>query len=226
MSLITLIVNALKNNTINEKLIAFVNKTLEFIVPQNLKGTTDYLNLKDKNIYLEISDLNLIYQLKFADKVEVEQLKNSEPLSSDLLIKLTRPSIISLVNKTQDFETLLKQEKLKIEGDNKLLISLINFTSRVDFSVENVLSKYIGDVPAYIATNAGKKANEFLTNLITFIDDANVNRFSNKSLDSDDPFRDDSQVKASNVNNPIADLIENKLPNAKQVFDSFIKQIK
>lgn len=227
MNLVSIFFNFIKNDIVNDKIVAFANQTLDFIVPENLKNTSDYLNLRNKNIYFNVTDLNLFYRLNFSDQVELSRVSEIDQHKVDLLIKTSQYSIASLVNKNEDVESLIKQNKLNIEGDNALLISLINFASRVDFSSENVLSKYIGDVPAYFVTRAGKQANKLLGNVASFVNDANVHQFSNTSSTNADPFRDDSlEANKENKTNPIQDLIENKLPNAKQILNSFIKQIK
>ncbi|WP_222987495.1 SCP2 sterol-binding domain-containing protein [Psittacicella hinzii] len=225
MNFISILFGAIKNDFVNERLVTFANQTIDYLVADNLKNTSDFLSLKDKNLYFCIEDLNLTYKAEIADKISVKKVDHIE--NSDLLITAKQSAVLSLINRQEDFEELIKENKLSIEGDNKYLINILNLSSRVDLSAENILSYYIGDVPAHLISKAGQHINRTVNNLVTFINDSNLNSYSNKSQDefNNDPFRDDS-IKDNKTNGSLLAGIENKLPNIKLVLDDLLKQIK
>lgn len=220
MNFISLVFLLIKNDSINQKLLSLINQPLLEIVEEPVKATDDYRNLLNKQVLIQLKDLHQTYKLSFTQNITLSKVDFNEP--ADLVIGFEQNTLEELVNKSSDFENLIKSEKITIVGDTQLLISLVNLSSRVDLSLENILSKFIGDVPAYFVNQVGERVKNATQGLSTFVQEMQTQIFSNKSVSSDDPFRDDSQPQAKRKINPLQELVENKLPTVKNLVDHLL----
>ena len=113
---------------------------------QNDWMQTKLVSHKDKIVVIEISGFKIIF------KVEGNgQLKSiDESKEFDCVIKLTINDFINqLVNK--------KNGKISVEGDLGLANQVSQVLKKIEWDVEEDLSKYIGDIPAIHATRFLKK---------------------------------------------------------------------
>ena len=119
---------------------------LNHLLSQNDWMQSDLIDHRDKIIKIEISDLKLIL------KVDKNGLLNSlsESEKFDCIIKL---SINDFINQ------LIKKNNgnISIEGDLELANKVSQVLKKIEWDVEEDLSKYIGDLPAIQATKILKK---------------------------------------------------------------------
>ena len=119
---------------------------LNHLLSQNDWMQSDLIDHRDKIIKIEISDLKLIL------KVDKNGLLNSlsESEKFDCIIKL---SINDFINQ------LIKKNNgnISIEGDLELANKVSQVLKKIEWDVEEDLSKCIGDLPAIQATKILKK---------------------------------------------------------------------
>ncbi|MFC6276150.1 SCP2 sterol-binding domain-containing protein [Psittacicella hinzii] len=180
-----------------------LNQVANLVVPDYVKQTDDYLALKGKNILCKVSDTDLCLNLSFAEQVEIYSVETST--QADLCLMVTSEVARSLAQeKNPDLETLLKEEKISIQGDKQLLINAINLTNRLDLSLENILCKTLGDVPGYFLSQGIKQGAKLGNHLQNFVTDLSDN-LMHKNQQSDDPFIDHSQSQNTSTS-PLSDL--------------------
>ena len=119
---------------------------LDHLLSQNDWMQTKLIDHKDKVVVIEISGLELI--LKIDEKGLLHSLYESEEF--DCVIKLTVNDFINqLINK--------KNGNISIKGDLELANQVSQVLKKIEWDVEEDLSKYIGDIPATQATKVLKK---------------------------------------------------------------------
>ena len=119
---------------------------LDHLLSQNDWMQTKLIDHKDKVVVIEISGLKLI--LKIDEKGLLHSLYESEEF--DCVIKLTVNDFINqLINK--------KNGNISIKGDLELANQVSQVLKKIEWDVEEDLSKYIGDIPATQATKVLKK---------------------------------------------------------------------
>jgi len=119
---------------------------LDHLLSQNDWMQTKLIDHKGKVVVIEISGLKLI--LKIDEKGLLHSLYESEEF--DCVIKLTVNDFINqLINK--------KNGNISIKGDLELANQVSQVLKKIEWDVEEDLSKYIGDIPATQATKVLKK---------------------------------------------------------------------
>ena len=119
---------------------------LDHLLSQNDWMQTKLIGHKNKIIVIEISGLKIILRI---DKNGLLH-SMSESNKFDCIIKLTANDFINqLINK--------KNGNISIEGDLELANHVSQVLKKIEWDVEEDLSKYIGDIPAIQATKVLKK---------------------------------------------------------------------
>ena len=119
---------------------------LDHLLSQNDWMQSKLVAHKNKIIVIEISDLKLI--LKVGENGLLHSLSEAEKF--DCIIKLTVNSLISqLINNNNS--------NISIEGDIELANQVAQVLKKIEWDIEEDLSKYIGDIPAIQTTKILKK---------------------------------------------------------------------
>ena len=119
---------------------------LDHLLSQNDWMQSKLVDHKNKIILIEISDLKLI--LKVDENGLLHSLSEAEKF--DCIIKLTVNSLISqLINNNNS--------NISIEGDIELANQVAQVLKKIEWDIEEDLSKYIGDIPAIQTTKILKK---------------------------------------------------------------------
>jgi ubiquinone biosynthesis protein UbiJ len=119
---------------------------LDHLLSQNDWMQSKLVDHKNKIILIEISDLKLI--LKVDENGLLHSLSEAEKF--DCIIKLTVNSLISqLINNNNS--------NISIEGDLELANQVAQVLKKIEWDIEEDLSKYIGDIPAIQTTKILKK---------------------------------------------------------------------
>jgi ubiquinone biosynthesis protein UbiJ len=119
---------------------------LDHLLSQNDWMQSKLVDHKNKIIIIKISDLKLI--LKVDENGLLHSLNEAEKF--DCIIKLTVNSFISqLINNNNN--------NISIEGDLELANQVAQVLKKIEWDIEEDLSKYIGDIPAIKTTKILKK---------------------------------------------------------------------
>ena len=119
---------------------------LDHLLSQNDWMQTKLIDHRNKVIVIEVSGLKII--LKIDDNGLLHSLNNSEEY--DCIIKLTVNDFINqLINKNNG--------NISIEGDLELANQVAQVLKKIEWDIEEDLSKYIGDIPAIQTTKILKK---------------------------------------------------------------------
>ena len=119
---------------------------LDHLLSQNDWMQSKLVDHKNKIIIIKISNLKLI--LKVDENGLLHSLNEAEKF--DCIIKLTVNSFISqLINNNNS--------NISIEGDLELANQVAQVLKKIEWDIEEDLSKYIGDIPAIKTTKILKK---------------------------------------------------------------------
>jgi len=119
---------------------------LDHLLSQNDWMQTKLIDHKNKVVVIEISSIKLI--LKIDEKGLLHSLNETKEF--DCIIKLTVNDFINqLINKNNG--------NISIKGDLELANQVSQVLKRIEWDVEEDLSRYIGDIPATQATKVLKK---------------------------------------------------------------------
>ena len=119
---------------------------LDHLLSQNDWMQSKLVDHKNKIIIIKISDLKLI--LKVDENGLLHSLNEAEKF--DCIIKLTVNSFISqLINNNNS--------NISIESDLELANQVAQVLKKIEWDIEEDLSKYIGDIPAIKTTKILKK---------------------------------------------------------------------
>ncbi|MDT0595396.1 ubiquinone biosynthesis accessory factor UbiJ [Glaciecola petra] len=139
--------------------------------------------LYGKTCIIHIQEWNLALSFNFAkDEVNIvtdeEGLFNTMPdeLSDDECWVSLSLFALEKIKQNNQITTLIKSGQLDFAGDLSILQSLGSMFDKLELDMEEVLSKYIGDVAAYQVNQTGKKvfeqANQQLSLLLQSFSDA------------------------------------------------------
>ncbi len=116
------------------------------LLSQNDWMQSDLINHKNKIVIIEISGFQII--LKVKEDGQLEMINDSEDY--DCSIKLTVNDLLGqLINN--------KNGKISIEGDIELANKISQVLKKIEWNLEEDLTKYIGDIPAIKTTQVLKK---------------------------------------------------------------------
>ena len=119
---------------------------LDHLLSQNDWMQTKLIDHKNKVVVIEVSSLEII--LKIDEKGLLHSLNKSEEF--DCIIKLTVNDFINqLINKNNG--------NISIKGDLELANQVSQVLKRIEWDIEEDLSKYIGDIPSIQVTKVFKK---------------------------------------------------------------------
>jgi ubiquinone biosynthesis protein UbiJ len=129
---------------------AFINKALTLNINSN---NNESLNqLEQKTLTLKLAEL--AFPLSFSvgkQKIQVSSLTDHNDCRVDT-------SIYSLIElkKEQQITTLIKQDKLELQGDVKIAQQFLALAESTDIDWPDELAKHIGDIPTYKLMQLGQ----------------------------------------------------------------------
>jgi ubiquinone biosynthesis protein UbiJ len=129
---------------------AFINKALTLNINSN---NNESLNrLERKTLTLKLAEL--AFPLSFSvgkQKIQVSSLADHNDCRVDT-------SIYSLIElkKEQQITTLIKQDKLELQGDVKIAQQFLALAESADIDWQDQLAKHIGDIPTYKLMQLGQ----------------------------------------------------------------------
>lgn len=139
-----------------------------------------------KTCIIHIQEWNLALSFNFAkDEVNIvadeEGLFNTMPdeLSDDECWVSLSLFALEKIKQNNQITTLIKSGQLDFAGDLSILQSLGSMFDKLELDMEEVLSKYIGDVAAYQLNQTGKKVFEHANQQLALI----LQSFSDAALD-------------------------------------------
>jgi len=143
---------------------------IDHLLSQNDWMQTKLIDHKNKVVVIEISSLKII--LKINENGLLHSLNESKEF--DCIIKLTVNDFISqLINKNNG--------NISIKGDLELANQISQVLKKIEWDVEDDLSKYIGDIPAIqtnkvlkkIVTNSKKNISNITGSLLEYWQEEN-----------------------------------------------------
>ncbi|WP_394130189.1 SCP2 domain-containing protein [Shewanella maritima] len=108
--------------------------------------------LQGKVFCFQLSQLSWPIYFVFAKQIQVFSQYSGEV---DVAVHADASTLYQ-VSEGANLTELIKQDKLKLEGDLQLLQSFSQFLQLVEFDFAEPLSKYIGDAPTHFAIEHGK----------------------------------------------------------------------
>ena len=119
------------------------------------QGNADLSALNGKTMYFALEDLPL--DVNFICTNDRIFVTTDTSAGADVDIKL-KSSVFLALFQGEDLTELLRQDKIIIHGDVKTAQLLVDLLQQIDIDLEEVLSKYTGDI---VAHQIGKLAKSF-----------------------------------------------------------------
>ncbi|MCS5586295.1 MAG: SCP2 sterol-binding domain-containing protein [Gammaproteobacteria bacterium] len=129
-----------------------LEQALNYLIDQ---GDADLSALNGKTLYFALEDLPL--DVNFVCTNDRIFVTTDTSAGADVDIKL-KSSVFLALFQGEDLTELLRQDKIIIHGDVKTAQLLVDLLQQIDTGLEEVLSKYTGDIVAY---QVGKLAKNF-----------------------------------------------------------------
>ncbi|QYK01062.1 ubiquinone biosynthesis accessory factor UbiJ [Shewanella psychrotolerans] len=141
---------------------AGLETALQHAVKQSPEAYAKQHTLHGKVLCLQLTQLNSPIYLLFAKEIQVfGQYDGSVNTKVDAdLTTLYR------LSEGANLTELIKQDKLKLEGDLNLLQSFSHFMQQIEFDFAEPLSRYIGDAPTHILLQGAKQLKQELTTVL------------------------------------------------------------
>jgi len=121
---------------------------INHLLLQNDWMQSKLINYKNKIITIVISDIKIIFQVQ--DNGQLETIDESK--KTDCIINLTINDFIN-----QFVNNKNKNKKIIVGGDLELANEVSQILKKINWDIEEDLSKYIGDIPAIHTTKLIKK---------------------------------------------------------------------
>ncbi|QBF83578.1 sterol-binding protein [Shewanella maritima] len=115
----------------------------------------DYAKLKNlhgKVFCIQLSQLSWPMYLVFAKQLQVLSRYEGEV---DVRVDADASTLYQ-IKEGANLTELIKQDKLRLEGDIQLLQTFSHFVQHIDFDIAEPLSKYVGDGPTHMLTEHSK----------------------------------------------------------------------
>lgn len=136
---------------------------IEALINQLLKlantEPAQYQPLLDKVLVLDIKELKQPLSFSFAEN---QVLVGSQKQTFDAAIASDLATLRSLKTNPNQLTELIKQDKLQLEGELKLVQQVASLAEQIDIDWQTELAKHIGDVASYQLFNIGSKIRDKL----------------------------------------------------------------
>ncbi len=140
---------------------AALETALQQIVKQSPQAYAHQHLLHGKVLAIQLAQLSRPIYLLFAKEIQVFSNYDG-PVTTKVYADITT---LYQVSEGANLTELIKQDKLKLEGDLNLLQSFSHFIQLVEFDFAEPLSRYIGDAPTHILTQGGKQIKQQLSEI-------------------------------------------------------------
>jgi ubiquinone biosynthesis protein UbiJ len=150
----------------NQALCAAIEIAINKALAISLNGPELIVPLHEKRCVLYLQELDTTFAFQFSpqridvlslDKVEQAYLDDMPDSESYISVSLFA---LSELKQTSKLTKLIKQGKLDFYGDLGIVQKFSQVFSGIEFDIEETLSQYIGDVPAYTVLKQSKTLQE------------------------------------------------------------------
>lgn len=132
---------------------SLVQKSLNSLVNKNPQSQRCLFRLKNKKLCVYFSDIKKTLFFVFDKEIEVSTVCDK----SDCCLTMALLMSPKLKDKTQ-LASLIKEDKLKIEGDIDVLQQFVSLLEEINIDVAQWLSYYTGDIVAHSLVTGTKSA--------------------------------------------------------------------
>lgn len=137
-----------------------VKKSINTLIEKNSESQRILLRLKNKKLKVFFSDINKQLIFIFDNDVDVQSIFD-EKIDCSLFLAL---SIAPKLKDKSQLASLIKQDKLQLEGDIDVLQQFSALLETLDFDIAEWLSQYTGDVIAHSLVTSTQSAFSGLKN--------------------------------------------------------------
>ncbi|WP_110457054.1 ubiquinone biosynthesis accessory factor UbiJ [Shewanella algidipiscicola] len=140
---------------------AAIETALQQAVKQSPQAYAKQHTLHGKMLCIQLTQLSWPIYLLFAKEIQVFSQYNGE-ITTQVEVDITT---LYRLTEGANLTELIKQDKLKLEGDLNLLQSFSHFMQQVEFDFAEPLSKWIGDAPTHMLQQGVKQLRQGLADI-------------------------------------------------------------
>lgn len=137
---------------------AAIETALQQTVKQSPQAYAKQHTLHGKVLCIQLTQLSWPIYLLFAKEIQVFSQYDGE-VTTQVEVDITT---LYRLTEGANLTELIKQDKLKLEGDLNLLQSFSHFMQQVEFDFAEPLSKWIGDAPTHMLQQGAKQLKQGL----------------------------------------------------------------
>lgn len=135
---------------------AAIETALQQTVKQSPQAYAKQHTLHGKVLCIQLTQLSWPIYLLFAKEIQVFSQYDGE-ITTQVEVDITT---LYRLTEGANLTELIKQDKLKLEGDLNLLQSFSHFMQQVEFDFAEPLSKWIGDAPTHMLQQGVKQLRQ------------------------------------------------------------------
>ncbi|GIU46847.1 ubiquinone biosynthesis accessory factor UbiJ [Shewanella algidipiscicola] len=140
---------------------AAIETALQQAVKQSPQAYAKQHTLHGKVLCIQLTQLSWPIYLLFAKEIQVFSQYDDE-ITTQVEVDITT---LYRLTEGANLTELIKQDKLKLEGDLNLLQSFSHFMQQVEFDFAEPLSKWIGDAPTHMLQQGAKQLRQGLADI-------------------------------------------------------------
>lgn len=140
---------------------AAIETALQQAVKQSPQAYAKQHTLHGKVLCIQLTQLSWPIYLLFAKEIQVFSQYDGE-ITTQVEVDITT---LYRLTEGANLTELIKQDKLKLEGDLNLLQSFSHFMQQVEFDFAEPLSKWIGDAPTHMLQQGAKQLRQGLADI-------------------------------------------------------------
>lgn len=140
---------------------AAIETALQQAVKQSPQAYAKQHTLHGKVLCIQLAQLSWPIYLLFAKEIQVFSQYDGE-ITTQVEVDITT---LYRLTEGANLTELIKQDKLKLEGDLNLLQSFSHFMQQVEFDFAEPLSKWIGDAPTHMLQQGVKQLRQGLADI-------------------------------------------------------------
>ncbi len=140
---------------------AALEAALQQAVKHSPQAYAQQHSLHGKVLAIQLAQLTWPIYLLFAKEIQVFSDYDG-PVTTKVDADITT---LYQLSEGANLTELIKQDKLKLEGDLNLLQHFSQFIQQIEFDFAEPLSRYIGDAPTHLLTQGGKQLKQQLSDI-------------------------------------------------------------